>query len=94
MNSPQRKNKRRFKKRKRTARIVCRNGSEYWTTQAQFWQWVRDLKVLKMHHNPLTGRFIRESEERLVVLGNNILDIDKPNHLNEVLHSRRYMRRG
>jgi len=84
------------KKRKRTARILCKNRSEYWTTQAQFWQWVRDLKVVKLYHNPLTGKFIREDEETLAVINNAILNIANPNHLRETVLSRRFMkpRRG
>lgn len=81
------------KKRKRTARIICRNRTEYWTTQAQFWQWVREMKVVKLHHSPLTGKFVRESEETMVLLGNAVLNLAQPNHLNEVLNSRRYMKR-
>ena len=84
------------KKRKRTARILCKNRSEYWTTQAQFWQWVRDFKVVKLQHNPLTGKFVREDEETLVVIHNVILNIENPNHLRETVLSRRLMkpRRG
>lgn len=85
--------KRQIKKRKRTARIICRDSREYWTTQAQFWQWVREFKVVKMHHNPLTGAFVREHEETMVVLGSAILNLAQPNHLNEVLSSRKYLKR-
>ena len=82
------------RKRKRTARVLCRNKSkEYWTTQAQFWQWVRELKVVKTQHNPLTGVFVHEDEESMVVLGNAILNLARPNHLNEVLESRKHMKR-
>lgn len=81
------------KKRKRTARIICRNQNEYWTTQTQFWQWVRELKVIKLHHNPLTGVFVREDEESLVILSNTILNVAHPNHLRESLSSRRQMKR-
>ena len=27
---------------KKTARIVCTNDNEFWTTQKQFWLWVRE----------------------------------------------------
>lgn len=81
------------KKRKRTARILCRNKNEYWTTQTQFWQWVRELKVIKLHHNPLTGIFVREDEESMVILSNTILNTAHPNHLKETLSSRRLMKR-
>ena len=78
--------------RKRTARILGRNKKEYWTTQAQFWQWVRDLKVKPLDHNPLTGMFVSEDEETLVVIANSILNLAHPNHLRETLHSRRLMK--
>lgn len=93
MNTTTRDTKRAGKKRKRTARIICRDAREYWTTQTQFWQWVRELRVIKMHHNPLTGRFVSESEETMVVMGSAILNLAQPNHLNEVLRSRRYAKR-
>ena len=30
------------KRKKKTALVVCRDRKQFWTTQAQFWQWVRD----------------------------------------------------
>jgi len=80
------------KKRKRTARILCKDRREYWTTQAQFWQWVRDLKVVKLQHNPLTGKFVNQDEETLVVINNAILNIQNPNHLRETVLSRKLMK--
>jgi hypothetical protein len=35
------------KKKKRTALVVCRDRKQFWTTQAQFWQWVREGVVVK-----------------------------------------------
>jgi hypothetical protein len=93
MNAVPQPAKRAIKKRKRTARIICRDRTEYWTTQAQFWQWVREMKVVKLHHSPLTGKFIRANEETMVLMGNAILNLAQPNHLNEALHARRYMKR-
>jgi hypothetical protein len=93
MSSTARQNKQFAKKRRRTARIICRSKVEYWTTQAQFWQWVRELKVVKMHHNPLTGFFVCENEELMVLRANAILNLAHPSHMNEVLASRRYMKR-
>ncbi len=93
MNPQPKPTKRPAKKRKRTARIICETRNDYWTTQAQFWQWVRELKVVKLHHNPLTGKFVRESDETMVLMGNAILNLAQPNHLNEALSSRRYMKR-
>jgi hypothetical protein len=94
MNSTEKQKKRiRPKKRKRTARILCRKKKEFWTTQAQFWQRVRELKVIKTQHNPLTGIFVHDNEVSMVILGNAILNLAQPNHLNEVLTARRRMTR-
>lgn len=77
------------KKKKRTALVVCRNRKEFWTTQAQFWQWVRDGVVVKTGDKPLSGEFVREAEELNVVLGNTVLNLSRPNHLREAMLSRR-----
>jgi hypothetical protein len=77
------------KKKKRTALVVCRDRKEFWTTQAQFWQWVRDGVVTKTDDNPLTGAFIREHEELMVMLSNTVLNLAHPNHVREALTSRR-----
>jgi len=81
------------RKRKRTARVICQNETQFWTTQAQFWQWVRELKVKKTQDNPLTGRFTVADEESLIILSNTVLNLNNRNHVNEVLASRRLMRR-
>ena len=77
------------KKKKRTALVICRNRKQFWTTQTQFWQWVRDGVVVKTGDHPLTGTFIREHEELMVVLSNTVLNLARPNHLREALASRR-----
>jgi hypothetical protein len=77
------------KKKKRTALVVCRGGKEFWTTQAQFWQWVRDGVVVKTGDKPLAGSFVHEGEELNVVLSNTVLNLSRPNHLREALLSRR-----
>ena len=77
------------KKRKKTALVVCRDRKEFWTTQTQFWQWVRDGIVVKTGDRPLTGAFKREHEELMVILSNTVLDLGRPNHLREALSSRR-----
>lgn len=82
--------KQRQKKKKRTALVVCRDGKQFWTTQTQFWQWVRDGVVTKTADAPLAGDFRREHEELLVVLSHTVLDLARPNHLREALASRRY----
>ena len=83
------KKKDKKKKKKRTALIVCRDRKEFWTTQAQFWQWVREGVIVKTADSPPTGNFVREDEEKLVVLSNTVLNLAHPNHLREALLSRR-----
>jgi len=81
--------KKKKKKKRRTALVVCRDRKEFWTTQAQFWQWVRDGVVRKVSDRPLTGAFHREHEELMVVMSNTVLNLAHPNHVREALSSRR-----
>jgi|SRR5215218_1027987 len=77
------------KKAKKNALVMCHDGKEYWTTQAQFWQWVRESVVLKISDGPLRGQFIRVNEEYAVVISNTVLNLKCPNHLREAIISRR-----
>jgi len=77
------------KKKKKTALVVCSDRKEFWTTQPQFWQWVREGIVTKTGDNPLTGSFNREHEELLVLVSNTVLNLAHPNHMREALLSRR-----
>ena len=77
------------KKKKKTALVVCHNRKHFWTTQAQFWQWVRDGVVTKTGDRPLTGAFRREHEELMVLLSKTVLNLAQPNHLREALLARR-----
>lgn len=77
------------KNNRRTALVVCLNRKQFWTTQTQFWQWVREGVVIKLHDNPLTGSFVRHHEETAVVISNTVLNLAYPNHLREALVSRR-----
>lgn len=79
----------RKKKKKKTACVICRDRKEFWTTQTQFWQWVREGKVLKVQDQPLTGKFVHEHEEMMVVFSNTVLNLAHPVHLGEALRSRR-----
>lgn len=85
-----RKLKKQLKRKKKNALVICRDGKQYWTTQDQFWQWVRDKTVIRTGHNPLQGAFVKENEEKNVVISNTILNLSCPNHLREALYSRRY----
>jgi len=69
--------------------VLCLNRKQFWTTQTQFWQWVREGTVIKLHDNPLTGSFVRSHEETAVVISNTVLNLAYPNHLREALASRR-----
>ena len=77
------------KKKKKTARVICRDRKEFWTTQTQFWQWVREGTVRKTQDRPLTGAFVREHEELMVVFSNTVLNLAHPAHMGEALRSRR-----
>ncbi len=81
--------KARRKKAKKTALVVCRDRKTFWTTQTQFWQWVREGVVTKTGDKPLTGAFNREHEELMAVLSNTVLNLAHPNHVREALLSRR-----
>ena len=77
------------KRKKKTALVVCRDRKQFWTTQTQFWQWVREGVVVKTGEQPLQGLFKREHEELLVLLSNTVLNLAHPNHMREALMSRR-----
>ena len=77
------------KRKKKTALIICKDRKQFWTTQTQFWQWVREGVVTKTDDSPLTGTFRREYEELLVLLSNTVLNLAHPNHMREALLSRR-----
>lgn len=83
------KKEKKKRKKKRTALVVCRSQKQFWTTQTQFWQWVRERVVIKLHDNPLTGIFAREHEEFLVTCSNTVLNLAAPNHMREALTARR-----
>jgi hypothetical protein len=83
------KKKVKTEKKKKTAKVICGDGKEFWTTQAQFWQWAREGVVSKIGDQPLTGIFAREHAELMVVFSNTLLNLAHPNHLREALLSRR-----
>lgn len=83
------KDKKKKIKKKKTALVICRDRKQFWTTQTQFWQWVREGIVIKNGDHPLTGMFRREHEELLVLLSNTVLNLAHPNHMREALLSRR-----
>ncbi len=77
------------RKKKKTALVVCHDRKQFWTTQAQFWQWIRDGAVIKTGDSPLTGVFRHENAELMVVLGNTVLNLAHSNHIREAMASRK-----
>ena len=80
------------KRKKRTALVTTRNQRQFWTTQTEFWQWVRTGVVVKTGDQPLRGVFTNEDEERMVILSNTVLNLAAPNHLREAMLSRQSAR--
>lgn len=81
------------KKRKKNALVVCRNKSQFWTTQKQFWQWAREGVLMKTGDNPLTGKFVKEDQEKMVTIANTVLNLNYTNHLSEALLQRQFSHR-
>jgi hypothetical protein len=84
------KQRRALKRKKKNALVVCHDGTEYWTTQDQFWQWVRERIIVKAGDFPLRGEFIRPNAEKEVVICNTVLNLAHPHHLSEAIYSRRF----
>lgn len=80
-------------KRKRSALIICQDETQFWTTQKQFWQWVRELKIVKLQDNPLTGKFNQPYEELMILVGHTVLNLAHRNHLTDAISARRRMKR-
>lgn len=76
-------------KRKKNALVHCHDQKSFWTTQKQFWQWVRDGVVLKLSDRPLTGSFIRADQENLITIGHTVLNRVCKFHLGSVLAAQR-----
>ncbi len=74
---------------KKTALIVCNNGKEYWITQKQFWNMVREGVVVQSGDQPLTGRFRGRDDQLLITISHTVLNKATPIHTGEVLTSSR-----
>src|SRR5262249_14643208 len=70
---------------KKTALIVCNNGKEYWITQKQFWNMVREGVVVQTGDRPLTGRFRGRDDQLLITIQHTVLNKATPIHTGEVL---------
>ena len=44
----EKKQRRELKKAKKNALVLCHDGSQFWTTQKQFWQWVRAIEPQRL----------------------------------------------
>jgi hypothetical protein len=84
------KKRRELKRKKKNALVLCQDGKEFWTTQDQFWQWVREKVVVKFADSPLRGAFVRANAEKDVIICNTVLNLAYPNHLREAIYSRRF----
>ena len=67
--------------------MVCARHNEFWTTQKQFWTWVREGIVTYLSDEPLTGKFEGRREKLLVLVNHVVLDESVPEHKAEVLHA-------
>lgn len=85
-----RRERKKLRRKKKNALVICRDNKEFWTTQDQFWQWVRDKVIVKVGDNPLRGKMVRQNDEYAVVISNTVLNLAYPNHLREALNSRKY----
>lgn len=74
---------------KKTALIVCNNGKEYWITQKQFWNMVREGVVEQTGDQPLQGRFRGRDDQLLITLSHTVLNKATPTHTSEVLSQAR-----
>lgn len=51
-------------RKKKNALVIFNDGKEFWTTQNQFWQWVREKVIVKAGDNPLRGNFVMPNGEK------------------------------
>jgi len=79
---------------KKTALIVCNGDKQYWITQKQFWNMVREGVVVQTGNFPLTGRFRGRDDQLLVTIQHTVLNKATPNHTREVLSTSRFRKTG
>ena len=78
--------------RRKTARVVCASNKEFWTTQKQFWEWVREGIVTQTGDRPLTGKFEGRREKLLILVNHIVLDQAAPEHKGSVLQGYNYQK--
>jgi hypothetical protein len=78
---------------KKTALIVTNNEKEFWVTQKQFWQMVREGVVTQTGHYPLMGHFRGRDDQLLILINHTVLNKATPIHTREVLSTGRLKKR-
>ena len=73
--------------------MVCANNNEFWTTQKQFWFWVREGIVTQTGDCPLTGKFEGRRDKLLVMVNHIVLDDSVPEHKDQVMFAYNYQKR-
>lgn len=74
---------------KKTALIVCNNDKEYWVTQKQFWNMLREGVVVQTGDQPLRGQFRGRDDQLLIMINHTVLNKATPLHTAEVLQTLR-----
>jgi hypothetical protein len=64
-----------------------------WISPRQFWNLVRDDIVEYLSERPLTGRFKGRPNDFLVSINHTILNLTCPEHRQEVLQSKRFVKK-
>jgi len=75
-------------KEEKTALIICRDGRNSGPPQKQFCSGP-GRRDRENQDGPLTGEFLREYEELMVLVSHTVLNLAHPNHMREALLSRR-----
>lgn len=77
---------------KHSARVHCFERS-VWISPRQFWNLVRDEIVECVGEHPLTGRFKGRHDDFLVTINHTVLNLTCPQHRQEVIESKRFMKK-
>lgn len=78
---------------KKNAKIVCNNKKEFWVTQKEFWNLLREGVVVQTGNFPLTGRFRGRDDQLLIMIQHLVLNKATPLHTSEVLNNARRKKR-
>ena len=72
-------------RKKKNALVISNDGKEFWTTQNQFWQWVREKVIIKAGDNPLRGNFVVPNGDKTLIAKNAVLNLSNQNGRQETL---------